>query len=511
MWDRPLGLLIPVLGAIAMFALSACVLPFFLGLFFLGLAVEQGARASKRGVGTTVLIGFCMFAAVTVPSAGMMIATAAMRVNAVLDALHVVAVLAVPLLGMLVGPFVTVGPHLARRGGGLDDAFGRALLGANAAGWLTALLRGVVMGLGVLVVALYVLGMHAMLGDDGADGVVALVSQCVVLLLVFTWQVAFACACAAADDALLDGTSPPTAPVRLMLAPLVAVVVLLGAGGVAAITPLPPWQRRPHTPLTCEPELADHGPHGLSVRAATNGAPSTFVVATADGGGAGPLVDEGGREPLHVCLDHDGVVWVVWGEITLAVEEYDTLYVPIDERGVRLDDGILDRLSVRLGLMVGISVVLGFCCVLIGLLELGRRSALLDVVHRSDDLVRAAPGKLKIERGSVRVTGEVRGALRFESDDGTYAFSLPPKVRLVGAERALTKDAAALLVATEPLQSLSLRDGLGRWPASAVLIIGRPDDARRAISGELSRVVGLWSAVATLGFGIAAVAILAAL
>lgn len=497
-------------GAAILLGTSFCVAPFFGGLLVLGLAVQRANRAKDRSGSTMMLAGLATVLVLGAPGLGVLV-TRSLVPNE--DALGLIGVLAllclVPLFGVVSAPFVTVGSHLMRRGLGLDDAFGRALVGATTAGVAHTVLRGLVLGLVVALAPVLYVAAH-LLTRSGADASLPVIALFALPPIGMAWVVGFAGACAEGDDERLEGSARPTARMRLLLAPIIAIGFLLVATLVAAAKPLPPWQARPPRPLTCETTLEDYGPHGLSVRRGLSDSTEqgAFVVETADGGGVGPLVDED-RGPAQVCVDGEGGVWLVFGYLA-AMGESHGRYVAIDERGVRLDDGIGDRLAVRSSVPFGVSFVLGLCLLAIGLAELARRSALLDVMGREDDGLRAAHGRIVLSGASIEPSGRVIGSAAFSSDDGSHAFSLPDRVRLLGVGRALTQDTKVLLVATEPLATLSLREGLQRWPRSAILIVG-PDDARRAVTSEVSRVVGLWAAAATVAFALAAVALLMAL
>jgi len=522
------GVIFWALGAAALFTMSFCVAPFALGSYVLGRAVQRANRAPHRRTNTTTLAGLAMVGVLAAPGLAVFVAMSLVPEGYALGPAGVAAVFfVVPLFGLLSGPFLTVSSHLMRRGLGLDDAFGRSLASATAVGATRMVLRGLAVGLVVSIPSAACITM-LLLARAGFSGLLPLMAFLVLPPTSLAWFVGFASACAEEDDVSLAGRAPPVARVRLLLAPMIAIAFLFVATLLAASKPLAPWQGRPPTPLTCEPTLEDYGPHGLNVHpgpvhpgAGREALPdyrrpvSSFIVETADGGGAGEIMNGHWLQPTQVCVDREGVVWLVWGDLAEHGDSGDASVVPVDERGVRLDDGIGDRLAERSGVFLDVSFTLGLCLLLIGLAELARRTALLDVMGRSDDTLRTAAGRVEFSdapsNASITAMGHVTGSARFSSDDGGYAFSLPSRVRLVGACGPLSKDTKVLLVATERLDSLSLRDGTARWPRSAILIVGRADDARRAVMAELSRVVGLWAAAATIGFTLAAVALLFAL
>lgn len=120
-------------------------------------------------------------------------------------------------------------------------------------------------------------------------------------------------------------------------------------------------------------------------------------------------------------------------------------------------------------------------------------------LHRIRGRVRLAGDTVFDTGATISATGEVHGAARFASDDGTYVLSLPSRVRLSGVTERITTDVAVVLVASGPVESLGLRDGVASWPSSAVLVLETSDD-RRGVTAmdERARAVGLWAMAATV-------------
>jgi hypothetical protein len=296
---------------------------------------------------------------------------------------------------------------------------------------------------------------------------------------------------------------PPTATPRVAararllgsLAIAASAALLLGSALVLALfTPTPAW-RTERAPLRGEPLV--EGPitgsaEGLSI---TMHDDHGWLIATADGGGAGLV-----RFPAHIE-----------SEATLSRERYrgedawtlraatpSTVWlVSFDDRGVRLDDTPLDRLEARVQGSVGVAIVLAYGLALAALVALQlRRVGVATGLDRprfsGDREIAALTGALRTDMPvAIREHALVLEApARIELGE-LGSMTLPPGRHplLVPATLGQLRDGASVTVIASFAASdrTPFRDGSPPPPAGAELVIGPLDHAREQYAERVAR------------------------
>lgn len=494
-----------VLVALVALALSFLIFPFLIAVFIGGRALERAAGAPDRAEGGgTMMAGFTLGAVMAVPAVALVLGAVVIAPALQDQALsYLVLAALVPVLGVASGPFLSVAPHALRRGQGVEAAIGRSLAASAVHGMAAAMLRGALVTAAVVVPVLL-----AVLEASLDHGGVALIVFLVLAPLSTTWLVGVSVAAADQDDAALADIAAMQVPRRahLWIGPSIALSLLSLATALALFTPARAWMRVSPSISDCPSDVAERGPHGVTVARAsdldgeraplgrsTDRSWTAYEVTTADGGGAGRILGPPRSFTDGVCANgrRGGLMLRFIQPMGHAV-----VGAPIDEHGVRLDDGLVDRLASRIGAGIGTLLLLGavFLAQLARLV--GRRLLLADRLTGAGDPLRSVRGAI-VDDGA--------GPM-FVAKDGTHRFPVPAAVTVVGATASGPPQVGteATLVASEVLGSNALRSASAPWPSTAVLVLGEVDDARMTLLAALGREAGPWSAAATAAVAVAA-------
>lgn len=304
-----------------------------------------------------------------------------------------------------------------------------------------------------------------------------------------------------------------------------ALAVLLCAAIVAAA--LVPSPMSPFGPPLPRPDPTAEAARGqslprvriagtsLSVRATKDG----LVVEADDGGGVGRVRTRSIGEPARLWVRRVGrrrdapvqlIVATAHGRAGEAML--------LDSRGVRLDDGVWDRWSRRVGsfgaLLLGFGAVLAIVALwrIVGMLvaarhldraPVGDAPATVGVVAALDGRLRLSPGAslwmAPPRWGFGRGSAEVRGDVWLETDAGALRVRIPP-----GALPALFQGPSSHPLGDgDPVSVVGRLGRLGRgtrdaelpWPASATLVAGDHEGARALMT---ARAMRSWAALAAV-------------
>lgn len=255
------------------------------------------------------------------------------------------------------------------------------------------------------------------------------------------------------------------------------------------------------------------GEHGLSVRRLPRG----VSIEAADGGGVGPVdfgvaisePGEVGDELRYAGSSASGWIvytpdrWVrVYGPLGGAPR---TRGVRVDPRGVRTDDGLLDRIAWRFGewglglLLVAFGLAVPFAVRLargIGgaaLLDRGEDAGPHGAWSGAIDLDEEA--RARVEHGRLALEGGVR----LVRDGGDGVLLLAPGTLVLGPEGPLRAGARVAVVAPrERLALLGPRSGAMRVPEGAWLVVGSLALAQERIVRDALRSAAAFGVPAAL-------------
>jgi hypothetical protein len=332
----------------------------------------------------------------------------------------------------------------------------------------------------------------------------------------FVWPLAAYDVCVRGEAPLATLRAPRLRNVVLVLAPGLALASL--ATMVELARPLGAWHADDvpaDAPVVVSREIASEypsapvelgTPSGLRVTATS---PYVLDVATADGGGCGAIpvvgrtrlypVTLGGRIEVRRAPFRGHAAFVL-GPWRGATEDHG-LVAFVDDEGVRLDDTLLDRFSVRvdrvaLGLL-SLAVLLVLALV-IATLRSARTAAALGatpLASARDAAWVVLCGRVRLDGGRVRVDARgvhVEGDVSFEG--GGRAIAVLPGTYAAGRLDASTDDGAEAFVVA-PARALK-DEGYRLAPrAEAELFgLGSIDDARaRFLARDARRL--MWLAV----------------
>jgi hypothetical protein len=492
--------------------LSFCLVPLLAALGFFGMAMRAAVGAPVRPLRNTLSAGVVVLVMLASPVSAFLLSASIAPPEVLGEAKSFIVLLVlVATFGAISAPFVTTGAQLVRRGLGVTDALGRALAAAALRGRTMMVLRGLILGLPiVLLLSVAVRQSYGWL---------------VVLVLgplVTAFAVGFAAACAIEDDTVLSNAREPLVRTWLWFPPALGLGLFAVALGAAVLTPAPAWMLAPaaEPAWTCAPSLDASGPHGLSITPTSDH--RRFEVRTADGGGAGSITSGPRMVAVEVCST-EGRHWLRFIGL-----ERPPRYALVDERGVRLDDGFSERFASRMGWWIALFAGMGLLALFLFSLRMGQTLAHLGALSDAGadsgpgarpgaaSRIRSLPGKLSVGQGGSftrdGTSASTRGEVRFVSDDGAHVFVLPRRVRLLSAIASSAVDrfpdrTPLVLLAAESIASLGPRAGASEWPASAMLLHGEAEGARAALDATLARSVAPWVALSTLAFGVAALAL----
>ncbi len=374
--------------------------------------------------------------------------------------------------------------------GGLAEGLGRIAAAVTTRPASLALALGLPIGLHTVLSVLLV---SASSGSSFGS-----VLMLLVLVVVATTQIAVL---PAIDEIVLapraeELPGPPFGVLAWLLpAPL---LMLLAALGVSLILPLGAWQEAPGAApddaRVVHARLLLREDSGLAVDITADAHPHV-VVSAADGGGCGPIGGLVGSPPVTVReTTFAGVhAYELRGHGRLAY---------VDDDGVRLDDGLLDRLRERTWRAPAILALAGLLLIAL-LVRSMRRSAREASLLASRAPRDAGPketvaiaGKLVLEGDATVTNGRrgrsvIRGVVRFRSGDGALTFVIPEGERAIDRdETAPVSDGADAFVvaAASALRAASYREGPGR--EALVVGVGAIDRARQAYLTRAGRVLG---------------------
>ncbi|MCC7542987.1 MAG: hypothetical protein IT379_42620 [Deltaproteobacteria bacterium] len=332
-----------------------------------------------------------------------------------------------------------------------------------------------------------------------------------------------------ASEPTATGTTTSRRAGRVLLLAVVSLgALLVGTLTVAALVPLP---ATPHADVAWRPRrLADATTESgrplprtrisatsLSVRGTHDG----IVVEADDGGGVGHVRTASIGTPsvlwiLRTARRRDAPIHlVVAGPVARATE-----WVLVDAHGVRLDDGVAERWSRRVG-------TFGACLLatagLLALLALWRVGGLLAAARHLDHpfsnpppgrraalTLAAVDGTLRLGKNATvwisppswafgRARADVRGDAWLEAADGHLRVRLPPgHVWALShlPEAAPMRDGERIsVVGRFGAVASGTRDADIPWPRTASLVVG---DHARAALGLTARAMQAWAAVAAL-------------
>lgn len=531
-----IALVLVPLGA----GLSACLVGIPLLVYALGLLLRTLLRGAarmhggtqpveSRWIGVLALAGLGLVVAVMVTAGavtGELLAGAEASVQ--WGGGLVVAALAAVVLGAALGP-CAFAPLLVAEGVAVSAALARSFEVAAALGPRRAARVGAVASAAIAVPLTVSAALFVEPEGDSEALVRLLVSLPFGLMVAPTLAGAWLTAVYVEARSRAVETSLDAAPARLLALRLTlvpSVALLLVALGAAALTPtslgeLPSresnvrgWhgvglERAPFTkPLPGGRAFARTFDRGVSIEAY-------------DGGGAGRVSAgfetdvsalyflPGPRPGTHRLVLTDGNEWG---------------FTVVDEDGVRLDDGLGERVLGRLAGLDRGALGLGLALVLLlsarlGA-ELGRARTLAAPELRDGQVISsrlaALEGTLRLGDGSrLEVRGGralVEGDAWVEAEGGALRFRIPPgrSVPWLGGA-APRAGAAILLVSRFGAVTRGLREAATPWPSDGRLALGRRVDATSALVERASRVAS-WTAVpAMLALTFAAVRLLAAL
>ncbi len=263
------------------------------------------------------------------------------------------------------------------------------------------------------------------------------------------------------------------------------------------------------------------GEHGLSVRRLPRG----VSIEAADGGGVGPVdfgvtlsePGEAGDELRYAGSSASG--WIVyapdrWARVYGALGGATrTRGVRVDPRGVRTDDGLVDRIAWRFGewglalLGIAFGLVVPFAGRLVRgigsavLLDRGERAGEHGAWSGTVELDEAA--RAQVERGRL----ELEGGVRLVRDGGDGVVVLAPGTLVLGPDGPLRPGARAAVVA--PRERLSLfgpRSGAMSVPPGAWLVVGSLALAKERIVRDAVRSAAAFGVPAALAALVASVA-----
>ena len=322
-----------------------------------------------------------------------------------------------------------------------------------------------------------------------------------------------------------QGSPPPAlgGPLLRPLLLLVPVALCLAAATVSAAA-LPsrvhldaPAELRRGTTIV-EGALDLGGPAGLVVDG------SAMEVRVADGGGVGRLRPP---YPAHWWLragrtSYQGREAVA---VVLLDGDHRAFVTYVDEDGVRLDDGLVERIGSRLG-----SNGVGLIVLALAFLGLGASRALR---RRADARLltldahtpaRGAAGALALE-GTLRVASGARvwvqgRSVVVEGDASLVGKDGEPRVRLPeGAMELLGEapdrapsdgDSACIVGDFESIRGLDFRAGASPWPRGGRLLLGSRSTALAELGDDAARRAAPWLGVSWVCFGLAALVLLLA-
>lgn len=508
--------LLVVYGLVASVAAPSalCVVPLLIAAHVLGRAVHA-ATAGIRPSGRAMLwAGAPMLAVVGGPALATLVGLVTARSateDATLAALAAAA--GAFALGIVVAPFATVADHLVRRASGLSGAIGRALAAGALLGRRVVLARGVTLGALALVPALL------FLAGDVLDRTELRLASLAAVPLAVALGVALGAVWGAHDERAL-GDAQPVAVSPALWAPIAAAALaLVGAATIAAMTPSPAFERlAPVGVEGCVPELHDVGPHRLTItmtmRAREEWPGSVevadgFDVRTADGGGAGVVT---AAHPLglpllpHEICRAEGGYLLRFAALEIGADAL------VDEAGVRIDDGLSERLRAR-----------SYSGPWLVALSLGALWILSVVAHRrlrplaglagidAKDALHVVPGRLERGEGARIATGvnaTIEGEVTFVSSAGDLRLRLPQRATLLGPDGELPPNELVRLCVPSAPATMGLRTGTQAWPEGAILLIGEAEPARAALLSGITRASAPWIVVATVALALAALELL---
>lgn len=265
-------------------------------------------------------------------------------------------------------------------------------------------------------------------------------------------------------------------------------------------------------------ELA--GVHGLVVRRLPRG----VSIETADGGGAGPqdfgvivppYGDPDGDLRVSGSAEHGWIVYAatVFGTWPFEDRVWQRRGVRFDARGVRTDDGIVDRVRGRFH-QLGLGLLLAsflFSLPFFVVLARGLGSAAILGRGESRGEWTAWRGSLEVERG-LGVSGDrvETGEGRVVLDGGDAIVHVGPGTPVIGDGGALLRGMAVTVVGrAATLAPLGPRSGAVAWPEGAWLVVGSLDAARERIARRTlgtAALLGVPAALLAIGACLASLA-----
>lgn len=410
-------------------------------------------------------------------------------------------------------PFALVPLVLTAEAGSVPAAIARSFELASTRGALASVRDAAISGAGVGLIVrvlawkipLQVRGEHELIVALAVRGALVVGMLAGFAVMSARTYVAAREASAWAEDGAPRADTHPAAARRIaalfaLLAPALASVV--AAMIAAAVTPTP---MREAQGVDWEwPEVVAHGrvvdlagPHGLRVHRVERG----VSIETADGGGAGFVPYEPWTErPPDTFTDTDLIVVRTHfdgGPAFAAFAGRRVVY--FDEEGVRLEDGLSERLSARIGHnalgALCVALILALAWSLRLLRALGDARALdARATSLGPPAPRGAPtrlaGRLRLGQGAVLrphgMHARLIGDARVVSRDGDVVLAVPQEVRLFAAhDDRMPRDGDDVEVIGHlgKLTPIGMREGALAWPTGARLLIGgRADAAERLIS-----------------------------
>lgn len=495
-----------VVASIAALAVGIFMTPCFVGIFVasfaLGSLVSGVVRASGRtfegsspGTGLAAYLGIAALAVVTCVA----VVTAIDLTFGVIDA-WLVAIVVAPIgasaFGAALGPLLFVPFVLAEGRHRFVAAIARSFeLGTRLGAARTAWLGGVV-GLGLASgVAAASLLVFALRMDEPDHWGFLLLAQPVGLALAVPWCVArIARGYVAMQVSEEQRAVPRLRAMALVLAPgllVCAAALFVGAWTPTPMRALAPDVPRPDPRRGLHPALADEVIlPGTSVRV-TPLARGVNISAD-DGGGAGPVDDPhiGEVDAMLVIEpgeEHGGppgsfaVVRTYWPWASVTI---------VDRDGVRLDDGLKERVLDRMG-RVGIGLLAFALAAIFALVFwLGRAIGRA----RTIDAPRLEAGGVLSALSSTYRKSEETSWL----ESGDLRIRVPDQPPILGEARTLEDgDAVTLISRFDRGITGGLRDAFAPWPRDGRLVIGDRADAASALVARASRTA-TWLAVPAL-------------
>lgn len=376
--------------------------------------------------------------------------------------------------------------------GGLAEGIGRVAAAVTSRPLSLALVLSLVIALHSAVSAL------VLLTPNGGGLTALLVVGCVVVVATSQIVVAPSIYCVVLAPRANELRGPPMGLVAWLLpGPL---FLFASAMLMALVVPLAAWIEAPSEVVAdarvVEERLVLREESGLAVEDRRHPF-DRIVVTTADGGGAGPI---DGFRSLG-CRDVTVHETTFRGAHAYAIG-CETLVTYVDDDGVRLDDGLADRLRARfMGLPALLVVVaLAMLAALVVSMRRSAREAALLASRGPEDAAKnetvAVAGKLHLAEGASvtsapRGRSRVVGAVHFRSDEGALSIVVPEGERAIDRDLDVdvTDGAAAFVVApASALRAASYREGPGR--EALILGVGPIERARDAYLTRAGRALG---------------------